>query len=172
MIEIAKAEGMLSGMTASVSVKIEGVDDAILIPIEALHKTSDGAYVYTSYNEEYQEYGGKVDVITGLENSTYVKIKSGLSVGDTVYSTEQQSGIGNFCGMGFDNFDSDAETKNVDIGDAHISVEIDGGKASGNLDDIKAGTFVAITMNGEGEVTNVLVSSQSSFDGGGRRPTN
>ena len=100
VIEIAKAEGMLSGMTASVSVRIEGVDDAILIPIEALHKTSDGAYVYTSYNEEYQEYGGKVDVVTGLENSTYVEIKSGLSVGDTVYYTEQESGFGNFGGMG------------------------------------------------------------------------
>ena len=101
VIEIAKAEGMLSGMTASVSVRIEGVDDAILIPIEALHKTSDGAYVYTSYNEELQEYGGKVDVVTGLENSTYVEIKSGLSVGDTVYYTEQQSGFGNFGGGNF-----------------------------------------------------------------------
>ena len=101
VIEVEKVEGMLSGMTASVSVRIEGVDDAILIPIEALHKTSDGAYVYTTYNEELQEYGGKVDVVTGLENSTYVEIKSGLSVGDTVYYTEQESGFGNFGGGSF-----------------------------------------------------------------------
>lgn len=100
VIELEKVEGMLSGMTASVSVRIQGVDDAILIPIEALHKTSDGAYVYTSYSEEQQEYGGKVDVVTGLENSTYVEIKSGLNVGDTVYYTEQQSGFGGFGGMG------------------------------------------------------------------------
>ena len=100
VVELEKAEGMLSGMTASVSVRIEGVDNAILIPIEALHKTSDGAYVYTSYNEEYQEYGGKVDVVIGLENSTYVEIKSGLSEGDTVYYTEQASDFG---GMGFGN---------------------------------------------------------------------
>ena len=100
VIEVEKADGMLSGMTASVSVRIEGVDDAILIPIEALHKTSDGAYVYTSYNEEYQEYGGKVDVVTGLENSTYVEIKSGLNVGDTVYYTEQESSFGNFGSFG------------------------------------------------------------------------
>ena len=106
VVELAKAEGMLSGMTASVSVRIQGVDNAILIPIEALHKTSDGAYVYTSYNEEYQEYGGKVDVVTGLENSTYVEIKSGLSVGDTVYYTEQQSSFGNMPGgMDFGNMD-------------------------------------------------------------------
>ena len=100
VVELEKAEGMLSGMTASASVRIEGVDDAILIPIEALHKTSDGAYVYTSYNEELQEYGGKVDVVTGLENSTYVEIKSGLSVGDTVYYTEQESSFGGFGSMG------------------------------------------------------------------------
>ena len=69
-------------------------------------------------------------------------------------------------GAGFENFASDAETKDVDIGDAHISVEIDGGKASGSMDDIKAGAFVTITINGKGEVTNVLVSSRSSFGGG------
>ena len=102
VIELEKAEGMLSGMTASVSVRIEGVDDAILVPIEAVHKTSDGAYVYTSYNEEYQEYGGKRDVVTGLENSTYVEIKSGLEVGDTVYYTEEESGF-SFGSMGFGN---------------------------------------------------------------------
>ena len=104
VIELEKAEGMLSGMTATVNVQIEGVDNAILIPIEAVHKTRDGAYVYTSYNEEYQEYGGKCDVVTGLENSTYVEIKSGLNVGDTVYYTEQETGFsfGNMPG-GFGN---------------------------------------------------------------------
>ena len=100
VIELEKAEGMLSGMTATASVQIEGVENAILIPIAALHLTSDGAYVYTSYSEEYQEYGGRVDVVTGLENSTYVEIKSGLSVGDTVYYTESQSSFGGFGGMG------------------------------------------------------------------------
>lgn len=74
-------------------------------------------------------------------------------------------------GAGFGSFASDAETKDVDIADAHISVEIEGGKASGSMDDIKAGTFVTLTVNGKGKVTNVLVSSQSFF-GGGRRTTN
>ena len=69
----------------------------------------------------------------------------------------------------FGNFDSNAETKAVDIGNAHISVEIDGGKASGSMEDIQAGTIVTVTMNGKGEVTNVLVSSQSFF-GSGSRP--
>lgn len=100
VIELEKAEGMLSGMTADVSVRIEGVDDAILIPVDAIHKTRDGAYVYTSYNEELQEYSGKVDVVTGLENSTYAEIKSGLSVGDTVYYTEEKSIFDYFTGNG------------------------------------------------------------------------
>ncbi|MBQ3074870.1 MAG: HlyD family efflux transporter periplasmic adaptor subunit [Clostridia bacterium] len=98
VIELSKEEGMLSGMTAEVSVVIEGVENAVLIPIEALHKTSDGAYVYTSYNEELQEYGGKVDVVTGIENSSYVEIKSGLNVGDTVYYTEETRSMGGMNG--------------------------------------------------------------------------
>lgn len=66
----------------------------------------------------------------------------------------------------FGNFDFNAETKDIDIGNAHISVEIDGGKASGTIDDITAGSFVTITMNAKGEVTNVLVSSRSGFSFG------
>ena len=72
-------------------------------------------------------------------------------------------------GTDFGGIASDAETKELDIGNAHISVEIEGGKASGSMDDIKAGTFVTVTVNGKGQVTNVLVSSQSSF--GGKNPT-
>ena len=97
VITLDKIAGMLPGMTASVDVRIEGVDDAIIIPVDALNRTSNGAYVYTSYDEQTQQYGGKVDVITGLSNSKYVEIKSGLSVGDTVYYTEEQT-FGNMFG--------------------------------------------------------------------------
>lgn len=97
-ITLDKVEGMLPGMTASVDVRIEGVDDAILIPADALHQTSSGYYVYTTYDEETAEYGGKVDVVPGLSNSNYVEIKSGLKEGDTVYYTEAQDFFG---GMGF-----------------------------------------------------------------------
>ena len=91
-----------------------------------------------------------------------------LPEGMTMPEDGQMPDFGGMGGMDFENFSSDAETKDVDIGDAHISVEIEGGKATGSLDDIKAGVFVTITMNSKGEVTNVLVSSQSGF-GGGRR---
>ena len=106
VVMLDKITGMLPGMTASVDVRIEGVDNAIIIPVDALNRTSTGAYVYTSYDEETQQYGGRVDVVTGLSNNNYVEIKSGLSVGDTVYYTESQNlsnffgGFGNRGGMG------------------------------------------------------------------------
>lgn len=103
VILLEKQAHMLPGMTASVDVRIEGVDDAMIIPVEALNRTSNGAYVYTSYDEETQQYGGRVDVVTGLSNNNYVEIKSGLNVGDTVYYTEEQTFgnlFGNRGGMG------------------------------------------------------------------------
>ena len=75
---------------------------------------------------------------------------------------------GNSGGMpsGFGNWSENMETTDVDIADAHISVEIDGGKASGSMDDIQPGTFVTVTMNSKGQATYVLVSAQSFFGGG------
>ncbi|MCD7982432.1 MAG: efflux RND transporter periplasmic adaptor subunit [Clostridiales bacterium] len=87
-ITIEKTDDMLSGMSASVVVTIEGVDDALLIPVDALHQTSSTAYVYTEYDESSGEYSGMVEVTTGLSNSSYVEITDGLSEGDTVYYTE------------------------------------------------------------------------------------
>ena len=99
-IEVDKVPGMLSGMTADVDVRIQGVDDALLVPVDAVHKTRDGAYVYTTYDTQLQEYGGRVDVITGLENSNFAEIKSGLKAGDTVYYTEARKNFFGFGNMG------------------------------------------------------------------------
>ena len=57
-------------------------------------------------------------------------------------------------------------TITVDIANAHISVQTDGVKAGGTMEDIKAGTMVTITMK-DNKVTNVLVTSQNSFGGRG-----
>ncbi len=104
VVTLDKVEGMLAGMTASVDVKIEGVENALIIPVDALHQTSAISYVYTSYDEETQQYGGMVEVTTGMQNDNYVEILSGLSEGDTVYYTESETfffgGFGNMGGMG------------------------------------------------------------------------
>ena len=100
VITLDKVAGMLPGMTADVDVKIQGVDNAILVPADALHYTSTGAFVYTTFDSETGEYGGRVDVVTGLSNDDYVEIVSGLKVGDTVYYTEAADFFSFFGGMG------------------------------------------------------------------------
>lgn len=99
-ITIQKTDDMLSGMSASATVTIEGVEDALLIPADALNKTSSAYYVYTSYDESTDELSGMTEVTVGITNSKYAEITSGLSEGDTVYYTEQQTDSFSFAGMG------------------------------------------------------------------------
>lgn len=82
--------GMLPGMTAEVDVKIEGNENAIIIPVDALHQTSAIYYVYTSYDEETRQYGGMREVTVGMQNDQYAEILSGLEVGESIYYIEQQ----------------------------------------------------------------------------------
>ena len=100
VITLDRLEGMLPGMTADVDVKIQGVENAVLVPADALHYTSTGAYVYTAYDEQTQQYGGRVDVVTGLSNDDYVEIISGISAGDTVWYTEEETAFARFGAMG------------------------------------------------------------------------
>ncbi|MDD6158288.1 MAG: HlyD family efflux transporter periplasmic adaptor subunit [bacterium] len=90
-VTLPRQEGMLPGMTADVSIRIEGVDNAVLIPVDALHRTSSSAYVYTSYDEATGQYGGMVEVTAGVADDDFVEITSGLKEGDTVYYTEKES---------------------------------------------------------------------------------
>lgn len=139
VITLDRSEGMLPGMTASVDVRIEGVDNAILIPVDALHQTADTAYVYTTYDEETQEYGGKIDVEVGLANDNYVEIKSGLSEGDTVYYTESESFadlFGNMGGFGNRGSQSGGEMPGGDFSGGSMP-EMPGG--SGSMPDMGGG---------------------------------
>lgn len=114
VITVDKAAGMLPGMTADVDVRIEGVENALIIPLDALHETSTMSYVYTTYDEETMQYGGMVEVTTGMRNDSFVEITSGLSEGDIIRYTEAQfdffafinsqfggmGGSGQYLGMG------------------------------------------------------------------------
>lgn len=90
-ISIDKTDAMLSGMSASATIMINGVENALLIPVDALNMTSSSYYVYTSYDESTGELGGMKEVTVGITNSNYAEITSGLSVGDTVYYIEKQT---------------------------------------------------------------------------------
>ncbi len=89
-VSIPKEDGMLAGMSASATISIEGVENALLIPADALNRSSSGYYVYTSADEENGTLGGMVEVTVGITNSNYAEILSGLDEGDTVYYTEKE----------------------------------------------------------------------------------
>ena len=97
-ILISKAKGMLPGMTADVDITIEGVENAKIIPVDALHQTSAIHFVYTGYDVENQEYTGMQEVTIGMQNKDYVEILSGLEIGDSVFYTEKKD---SFWGFGF-----------------------------------------------------------------------
>jgi multidrug efflux pump subunit AcrA (membrane-fusion protein) len=102
-VTIEKTDKMLAGMSASVDITVESVDNVLTIPSDALQQTSNTSYVYTEYDEETKELGGVVEVTTGLNNDSNVEIQSGLSEGDTVYynatEDESESNFGNWGGM-------------------------------------------------------------------------
>lgn len=99
-ITLDKTRGMLSGMSASASIVIEGVDNALLIPSDALTQTSSASYVYTGYNSDTGELTGMVEVTAGMNNGDYVEITGGLAEGDTVRYYEKEDGSFPFGDMG------------------------------------------------------------------------
>lgn len=100
-VTLEKAYGMLAGMTADVDIQIQGVENALIIPIDALHQTRDMYFVYTAYDEETKQYGGRKEVTIGMQNDTQVEILSGLNEGDKIYYTEASDNpFAAFMGMG------------------------------------------------------------------------
>ncbi|MCD8322197.1 MAG: HlyD family efflux transporter periplasmic adaptor subunit [Oscillospiraceae bacterium] len=106
VVTVDKTDEMLSGMSASVYITIEGVENALLLPEDAVQSTSSTSYVYTAYDETTGELSGMVEVTTGLSNGTYIEITDGLSEGDTVYYTESEDDSFTFSFGGMDRSDS------------------------------------------------------------------
>ena len=102
VVTLSKVENMRPGMTAQVDIKLEGVENALLIPVEALNQTSSIYYVYTSIDEEAGELSGQTEVTVGFQNGEYAQITSGLEEGDVVYYTEEEMAFdfGGFGGFG------------------------------------------------------------------------
>jgi len=90
-VTLERTEKMLPQMSATVSIRIEGVDDALLLPEDAVTRTRNAAYVYTSVDETTGELSGMTEVKTGLSGGGYVEIMEGLKEGDTVYYTQKQA---------------------------------------------------------------------------------
>lgn len=100
-----RTESMLPNMSATISVRIQGVDNALLVPENAVTKTRDSAYVYTAVDETTGELSGMTEVQTGLSGGGYIEITGGLKEGDTVYyketaATDFSSFMNGFGGFG------------------------------------------------------------------------
>lgn len=98
-VTMDKVSGMLEGMSASAIIAIEGKENTLLVPSDAVHKTSTTSYVYTTCDEESGELGGRTEVVTGLSDGVNTEITEGLSEGDTVYYTEEEEESNSFRGM-------------------------------------------------------------------------
>ncbi|KMZ53338.1 HlyD family efflux transporter periplasmic adaptor subunit [Dorea sp. D27] len=83
-ITLRKTEGMMLGMSASATIRIEESENAVLIPVNALQEQGNSTFVYTGKDEK-GKLTDEVEVETGLSNGSQVEIVSGLSEGDTVY---------------------------------------------------------------------------------------
>ncbi len=70
-----------SGTSAAVDVISGKAENAVLVPVEALHKIDNGRY--TIFVMENGSPRLRV-VEVGLQDITYAEIKSGLNVGDVV----------------------------------------------------------------------------------------
>lgn len=89
-VEFEKGPYMLSGMSADVVIAIDGTEDVLMVPTDAIHKTRDSSFVYTSYDTETGLFGDPKNVLTGVSNKDYTEIRSGLEEGETVCYMETE----------------------------------------------------------------------------------
>ena len=98
-----KGDYMLAGMTADVVITISGTDDVLIIPTDALNRTSASAYVYTGYDEKTGQFLNPVTVSPGVSNKEWTEIRSGLNEGDTVFYTKESNPFWMY-GFGMDGY--------------------------------------------------------------------
>ena len=98
-----KGDYMLAGMTADVVITISGTDDVLIIPTDALNRTSASAYVYTGYDEKTGQFLNPVTVSPGVSNKEWTEIRFGLNEGDTVFYTKESNPFWMY-GFGMDGY--------------------------------------------------------------------
>lgn len=74
---------LLPGTFANVSLPLEAINDALLVPTEALIPIQNGKKIFVSKNGEAQE----VIVTTGVRTEKNILITSGLKAGDTILTS-------------------------------------------------------------------------------------
>lgn len=120
-ITLDKDPRMLPGMTAKALIRIEGVDNALLIPEKALRQTRDSSFVYTTYDPATGTLGGETAVIPGLTGGGMVEITEGLTEGQTVYYQEAYDPYAYYYGTDGDASGGDAWIEDGSDGEVTVS---------------------------------------------------
>ncbi len=100
-VALDSASGLMDGMTASINIVTTDIQDALLVPVEAVSTSNNQNYVTLAS-------GQTANVTIGSSNDEYVQILSGLEEGDSVLikrdssdsSTSTQQGFGGGMGGG------------------------------------------------------------------------
>lgn len=80
-LTLEKSGDMLPGMSASVIITLDKVNDVISVPVAALTENGTQTVLYTSYNEETGELGNPVVVTVGVSDGENAEILSGIYEG-------------------------------------------------------------------------------------------
>ena len=96
--DVAVTGGVYPGMQATITIPKESAENVIILKMDALSfDRKNQAYVWMKdENGELKQ----VEVEVGMDNDSYVEIKSGLSEGDTVYvEAPEEETVGGIMGM-------------------------------------------------------------------------
>lgn len=104
-------ENLKFGMNGTATIRIEEVNDVLLVPLTALNTSRGESYVWLQSDDASgDEPGVRTTVETGLSDENYAQVLSGLDEGDVVLitreasssSTDSRDGGFDFGGMSFD----------------------------------------------------------------------
>lgn len=104
-------ENLKFGMNGTATIRIEEVNDVLLVPLTALNTSRGESYVWLQSDDaSSDEPGVRTTVETGLSDENYAQVLSGLDEGDVVLitreasssSTDSRDGGFDFGGMSFD----------------------------------------------------------------------
>ena len=99
------------GMNGTATIRIEEMNDVLLVPLTALNASRGESYVWLQSDDASgDEPGVRTAVETGLSDENYAQVLSGLNEGDVVLITREASSSGtdnrsgglDFGGMSFD----------------------------------------------------------------------
>ena len=88
-IAIPTVDGLRISMNASAEIILAERNGVLMLPVEAIQKKDGKTFVEVIRNAVAE----KVEITTGISNSAYAEILSGLSEGDEVVVPDQRSGL-------------------------------------------------------------------------------